>query len=1106
MSLKINLLGSFRISFHHQLLNTIDQPREQSLLAYLLFNADTPVSRRYLAFLYWPDSTDAQARNNLRQVLHQLRRALPQDEKYIYSDASKLYWRGDSNFHLDVYEFEEALKLAGNAERSGDLTVERSALEKALTLYQGDLLLSCYDDWILTERERLHQLCLKALERIIQILEEQRDYKAAIPFAQRLIRHDRLYENGYRLLMRLYALSNERANALRTYRTCVDILQNELGVEPEPATREIFHRLRSAQVLPSATSAAVESVAVLPLTGRSGVWAQLQAEWQRAASGEPRFVILSGEAGIGKSRLAEEMLQWAARQGFSTAKSRAYAVEGSLSYSPLIDWLRSEACHIAISRLDKIWLSEIARLLPELLTDSLDIPAPEPMNEHWQRQKFYQALTRAILGMRQPVLLLLDDLQWCDPEMLEWLHYLLRAENQARLLLIATIRAEDLATNRALETLLLELHRNDQLTEILLEPLDETETARLAGYTTGHDLDSSMALRLFHETEGNPLFIIETIRAGILAKNQPPDTQDGARVEPGSRPLSTKGLPEKVRAVIAGRLVQLSIPARKLACLAATVGRAFSIEVLLRASDAREEDLLDWLDELWQRHIVHMLDENTYDFTHDKLRQVAYGEMSLPRRRLLHLRIAQALEIVHASNLDPFYGQLAFHFGQANKPEQAIRYYYQAAQVAQKVNANQEAISLLRKALALLVTLPEGHERDACELDLHTALGVSLINTLGHGAPEVIQTNDRALALSHKLKHPSTSPVLKGRITNHIVQAEFQQAHRYSKELIRLAERQEDLLLMVEANYAMGVTMFWLGNFQPSRDYLERAIALYNPQNSSIHISLYSQNPKVICQCRNAFNLWCLGFPSQAAEASQLALEYAQELAHPFSLAYATFWNVLLLIHMRMFPEAIERVVSLINLCQENQIRHFMFGSKILKGWLQVEQGEIESGITIMKEGMESFRAGGAEFMRPLFLSLLAEFLGRQGNYRQGIALLIEARGLMEKSEERWCESEILRRQGELLLRQADTQRSEEAFSQAIQIARNQGARMLELRAALGLGRMGLRQGDYDRVKSMIDPLYQWFHEGLDTPDLQAARQLLEEIDQKSGNSHKFSP
>ena len=299
---------------------------------------------------------------------------------------------------------------------------------------------------------------------------------------------------------------------------------------------------------------------------------------------------------------------------------------------------------------------------------------------------------------------------------------------------------------------------------------------------------------------------------------------------------------------------------------------------------------------------------------------------------MLHLRVARALEVVNASNLDPYYGQLAFHLEQANKPERAIRCYYQAAQVAQRINANQEAISLLRRALALLAALPEERQRYVLELDLQTVLGVSLINTLGHGASEVIQTYDRALALSKLLKQPPAPPIIRSLSINQIPQAKFRQALRYSKEFIRLAESQEDRLLIVEANYGMGVIMFWLGNFQSSRDYLEKAIALYDPQESRTHISIYSQNPKVICQCRLAFSLWCLGYPGQAVEASQLALEYAQELAHPFSLAYTLFWNVLLLIHTGMFPAAIERVESIINLCQENQIHHFLHEGGLAAG------------------------------------------------------------------------------------------------------------------------------------------------------------------------------
>jgi predicted ATPase len=330
--------------------------------------------------------------------------------------------------------------------------------------------------------------------------------------------------------------------------------------------------------------------------------------------------------------------------------------------------------------------------------------------------------------------------------------------------------------------------------------------------------------------------------------------------------------------------------------------------------------------------------------------------------------------------------------------------------------------------------------------------------------------------------------------------AQFKQALGFSEQLIRQAESQQDRLLMVEANYAMGVTKFWLGAFQESRDYLEKAVTLYNPHDSHLHISLYSQNPKVICESRLAFTLWCLGYPKQAVEASQLALDDAADIAHPYSLTYVSLWNVFLLIHNRAFDLASQRLASLIKLCHDFQIRHFLLECTILQGWLQAEQGEIEAGIVKIRDGMEHFRLGGAEFKRPFFLSLLAGLLGRQEDIQPGLALLEEARELIEKSEERWCQAEILRCQGELLWRQSNASAAEESFLQALQVARSQDARMLELRAALSLGKLWRRQGKASQVQELIAPLYHWFPEGLDTLDLQDARLLLAETGSNSEN------
>ncbi len=668
--LHIHLLGEFSLVYDDQPVTTVNTARLQSLLAYLVLHREAPQSRYHLAFQFWPDSTEPQARTNLRKLFHQLHQALPDADRFLRADTHTLQWQPDAPFTLDVADFEKAIS-------------QTRSLRDAVAMYRGDLLPSCYDDWILPERERLRQMFLEAMEQLIALLEDERNYRAAIGYAQRLLQHDPLHEATYRHLMRLHALSGDRAAALHAYHVCVTTLQRELSVEPGPATRETYERLLSLE--PAAVSPpGIRTPAVLPLVGRQAEWAGLQAAWQSAASAGPRLALISGEAGIGKTRLAEELLQWADRQGIHTASARCYAAEGALAFAPVTAWLRARP----LPSLSPLWLSEVARLLPEVQSDSPDVPPPGPLTEPWQRQRLFEALTRAILGSPQSLLVLLDDLQWCDRDTLEWLHYLLRFDPQARLLILGTLRPEEPA-DQPWATLLADLRHSDQLIEIELGPLDETETGTLAAQVAGREFDATLAARLFEETEGNPLFVVEMVRMGLSAAGQ------------AAIACAPDHLPPKVQAVLATRLAQLSPPARELANVAAVIGRAFSADVLANASGVEEETLVRGLDELWRRRVVREQGADAYDFSHDKLCEVAYASLGAARRRLLHRRVAEALETLHAADLDSVSGQIAVHYDEAGLAGHAVCYYQRAAEAAQQVYASPTTIAYLSRALEL---------------------------------------------------------------------------------------------------------------------------------------------------------------------------------------------------------------------------------------------------------------------------------------------------------------------------------------------------------------------------------------------------------------------
>lgn len=1095
--LKIRLLGNFQLTYgdtpRSEFTKAINQPRLQALLAYLLLHRRAPQSRRHLAFLFWPDSNEAQALTNLRKLLTFLRGILPESDRFLLINAKIIQWIPDTPISFDVVEFEHAVVQSKTLMDDHAIT----ALQQVIDLYRGDLLPDCFDDWIIPIREALHASFIQALERLTVVQEERRDYPAAIQAAQRLLRHDPLHETTYLRLMRLYALNGDRAAALQVYQTCVTLLQRELGVEPNAAIRAAYTLLLHQETpneLP--TKPALPNVDQSPFTGRRIEWQMLQTIWHNVTQGRAHFTLISGEAGIGKTRLAEEMLHWAVNQGIITAKSRTYAAEGRLAYAPLVEWLRTPALKTRLVHLEASCLTELARLLPELLSEQPGLPAPNPVVENWQRHRLFEALTQAILAGRQPLLLVLDDLQWCDQETLEWLHFLLRHDSQAPVLIVGTARPEEIGPRHPLTTLRLGLRNNQQLTELQLTSLTEADTAQLAQAMVGKNLNPTWANQLYRDTEGNPLFVVEMVRAALGRGDE--EHADGNLLGTAIHPHSLTPLPSKVQTVIESRLAQLTPFAHKLAELAATIGRNFTFQLLVRASENSEDEVMGGLDELWQQHIVREQSANIYDFSHDKIREVMYEEISATRRRLLHRRIAQALETEYATNLDQVNGQLAAHYEKAGLPTQALSYYQQAAQRSLRIYANHEAIDHFNRGLALIVSMPDHADRSRQELAFLLGLGPALVLTHGYGTLRIHEVYTRAQVLTQQLGEPPNPASLRALAVFFVVRRRYAEAYSQGQEILTLAKRTDneiDPVLYVEAHYVLGVTAFWRGEFLQAKDHLERAISVYDEQRHNIHIALYSQDPGVICLIRLAHLLWFVGYPRQAQQKCEEALALARKFAHPFSLGYALNYALLIcndcndpVMAQPLFDETMA-------LSQRYESQYWLNTSLILQWRLEVEHGAIDAGIAQIRAGIRTYEGMQQDLYRPYSLALLAQAEAKAGNCEQGLATLAEALATVNHYGDRWYEAELLRLKGELLDKLATVPSIVEAcFQQAYTLAHAQQAKSLEMRAAMSLSRFWQRQGKCEQARRLLTETYIWFTEGFDTADLQEAKALLEAL------------
>ena len=540
--------------------------------------------------------------------------------------------------------------------------------------------------------------------------------------------------------------------------------------------------------------------------------------------------------------------------------------------------------------------------------------------------------------------------------------------------------------------------------------------------------------------------------------------------------------------------------AKAVAQLGAVLGREFAYAVLQALESLDEVTLQARLGELVTAELLYQRGRPphaTYRFKHALIQDAAYTSLLKSIRQQVHRQVAEVLEAQFPETVATQPELVAHHYTEAGLTEQAIPYWQQAGQQALQRSANPEAVQHLTTALELLASLPEPPARVQQELDLQLALGPALMTTRGIAAPEVEQTYARARALCTQVGDtPQLFSTLRGLWRFYYNQGALSTAQELVEQLMRLAQRAADPVPLREAHEALGMTLFFLGDFVAARTHLEQGIAHIDPVAQRDLLLRHGEVPGVRCLAYMASTLWCLGYPTQAVQRGQEALALAQVLAHPYSLVLAQHWAATLHYHRREVSAVQTLADTLLTLAAAQGFPQYVAYGTYWRGWVLAMQGEGEAGLALLRQGLAAVVSTGNELSRPRCLLLLAEATGHVGHVEDGLRLLAEALAAIEASGQGDLMARAYRLQGELLLRQSipDAPQAEACFQQALAIARRQQAKSWELRAAMSLSRLWQQQGKRAEARELLAPIYGWFTEGFDTADLQEAKALLAEL------------
>jgi class 3 adenylate cyclase/predicted ATPase len=891
------------------------------------------------------------------------------------------------------------------------------------------------------------------------------------------------------LAARLQALAEPGAVviAASTRKLTGDLFEyRDLG---EIEVKGIAAPVQAWQVLRPSTVAsrfeALRGAALTPLVGREEEIDLLLRRWTRAKAGDGQVVLISGEPGIGKSRLTAAFSERLHAEPHIRLRYFCSSYHQDSALYPFIDQLgrasgfaRDDPPVAKLGKLEAL-LSGAAPAKDDvaLIADLLSLPPSErhplpSLGPQRKKELTLEALVRQLEGLarHQPVVMIFEDAHWIDPTSRELLDLTVEPVRSLSVLLIVTFRPEFQSPWTG----------QPQVTMLALNRLDRRDrTALVEQIAIGKSLPDEVVAHIVDRTDGVPLFVEELTKSVL---------------ESG---VSLVGIPTTLHASLMARLDRMS-SVRRVAQIGAAIGREFPYGLLRTVSRIPDDELRSALAQLVASELVFQRGappDAVYAFKHALVQDAAHDSLLRSARQQLHAQIAKALETHFPDLLETQPELLAQHYAEAGFVKKSVAYWGKSGHRSAARSAMAEAASQFQKGLEQLALLPDTAERQQQELELRNSLGAVLFAVKGHPAPETGHAYARARELWEQLGSPAEFLQIPfAQSLRHVVHGEFDLAQRLDADLLRLGRQRNDAAGLALGHFSSGRTLMFTGRFAESQSHLEAGLLLYDPIAHSSLVHHAAPRPDVHAQAELGIVLLCLGYPDRALARSNLAIAEARRLAHPPTLAVSLSLGIALLSLVGDIAALDQRAGQLARVATEQGFPRWRPQGTIFAGWLKLKTGDVAEGTPLLRSGSAAYRAMGAELWMPQYIALLAEACEIAGQVQEAGALLNDALQLVERTGECWFAAELNRLKGRLLLRRGHTEAAVELYRKALSIAQEQEAKLWELRAAVSGARLRRDQGRYSKARELLAPVYGWFTEGFDTPDLKEAKALLDEL------------